>query len=357
MNKTSYHSKLVGVSHEGRQDVIALMEPETPIRFRREPDNPHDDKAVAVDALVAEFVNGERVYREGKEVGAWKAIGYIAADKNSDLARLLDDGMDASIKVSDLTGGGINKKGEQKNLGVNVYIEYAKPRKLTRSPDAHLEKDMFGNSIFYDDVLHQYTNSLGEVYLSGSKYAGQFEAPFPAEIISNAMAKKNGLGASHAGLIRDMWALKAEASASLGTAIHAALELYGRFKGLAESVGKETHFHDNPILKHAVATFYEEYPDVDDIEYEALVVDHAKKRAGRIDRLEFDKDGSVWITDFKTNADIEKSLDKYWLQLSFYAAIIKANGLKVRGLKIYHYTGEDWTTIVGKVIDIDKEKK
>jgi hypothetical protein len=152
-----------------------------------------------------------------------------------------------------------------------------------------------------------------------------------------------------------MWALKAIASASLGTAVHAALELYGRYKKLAESTGKETHIHDGLILNKAVNLFYEEYPDVNNLGFECLVVDHKAKRAGRIDRLEYE-DVGVYICDYKTNFDINKSLKKYWLQLSFYAAICIANGMKVKGLKIYHYDGEKWDAHESEVIDIDKEK-
>lgn len=215
-----------------------------------------------------------------------------------------------------------------------------------------LLKDIFGNEIYYDDINHVYTNSLGEIYLSGSAYADQSEKPFDAEKISDLMRMKAGLPLGSDQYIRDMWRLKADASASLGTAIHAGMELYGKYKGLAESLGKETHLHDNAILNKAVISFYDEHPIVENVKYECLIVDHAKKRAGRIDRLEYEDDG-VWLTDFKTNFDIKKSLKKYWLQLSFYAAILKANGLNVKGLKIYHYDGTSWTTIPGKVIDID----
>jgi hypothetical protein len=215
-----------------------------------------------------------------------------------------------------------------------------------------LVKDIFGNEIYYDDVKHQYTNSLGEIYLSGSAFAGQSERPFDAEMISGKMAANAGLSKFDAEAIRDMWRLKADASASFGTSIHAALELYGKYKQVAESIGKETHLHDNVVLNKAVVSFYEEYPNVDNVGYECLVVDHKKKRAGRIDRIEYEDDG-VYVTDFKTNYDVKKSIKKYWLQLSFYAAILKANGLTVKGLKIYHYNGETWQTIVGNVINIE----
>lgn len=387
MNKTSYHSKIVGVSFEGRQEVIALLGGDEDLRFRREPENEYDANAVAVDALVKVGVAGFDDNTNVEVYEDWKPIGYIAKDKNSELAKVLDDGKTAVIKISEITGGG------DKNYGVNVYIEYEKKRKTARSKNAKLVKDIFGNDIFYDDDLHQYTNALGEVYLSGSKYAEQFSPEFSKDSISTAMAKKslvvkkakdlgieipeNHTANSVLALIRktnnryspsntevsrvsdqiqDMWSLKAQASAALGTGIHAALELYGRFKELSEFVGKETFLHDNPVLKKAVLAFYESHPDVSNVKYEALVVDHLKKRAGRIDRLEFDEDGGVWVTDFKTNADISTKLKEYWLQLSFYSAIIKANGLKVKGLKIYHFNGEGWDTILGDVIDIDKEK-
>jgi hypothetical protein len=331
INAISYYSKLVGVTFEGRQDTIAKLKGDEPARFRREPENEYDSNAVAVDVLLD---------------NKWQPVGYIARDKNAELAEVLSAGKRAGIQISELTGG------DDKSHGINVYITYEKKPKLVRSATAYLEKDIFGNEIFYDDVRHQYTNSLGEVYLSGSAFAGKSEKPFDAEFISGLMANKAGDDID-AQDIRDMWRLKAEASASLGTAIHAALELYGKYRQLAEKLGKETHLHDNTILNKAVTQFYEMYPETDNVGYEVLVVDHKTKRAGRIDRLEYNEDGTVTITDFKTNFDVKKSLKKYWLQLSFYAAIIEANGLKVRDLKIYHYADDTWLTYESEVIDID----
>lgn len=51
-NLNSYHSKIVGVTFEGRQDVINQMFGNEQLRFRREPENEYDSNAVAVDALV-----------------------------------------------------------------------------------------------------------------------------------------------------------------------------------------------------------------------------------------------------------------------------------------------------------------
>lgn len=225
--------------------------------------------------------------------------------------------------------------------------------KIVKSKTRNLETDIFGNQIYYDDSLHQYTNALGEIYLSGSKFAEQFEKPFDAKKISDLMATKHKLNKEDAQKIQDMWSLKALASASYGTAIHAALELYGKYRDLAEQMQKETHIHDNNSLNRAVELFYADHPDTKNVKYECLIVDHAKKRAGRIDRLEKNSDG-VYVTDFKTNFDLEKALDKYWMQLSFYAAILEANGMKVKGLKIYHWNDKEWRTLENKVIKIDK---
>lgn len=335
-NQTSYHSKLVGVSFEGRQEIIAKLKGDEVLRFRREPENLYDSNATAVDVSLD---------------GEWQAIGYIAKDNNSELSMVLDKGKSATIKLSEITGDG-----ENKHFGVNVYIEYEKERKLVRSKNAKLLKDIFGNEIFYDDDAHEYTNALGEVYLSGSKFASQSERPFDAKFIAGRIANKFGLSSEESELIQTMWTLKAEASTSFGTAVHAAIELYGKYKFLAEKIEKETHFHDNVILRNIVKSFYDVYPDLTGVSYECLVVDHQTKRAGRIDRLEYSGlDDSWYVTDYKTNFDVEKSLDKYWLQLSFYAAILIANGQKVKGLKIYHFNGIEWDTHEHKVIDIDKE--
>jgi hypothetical protein len=241
----------------------------------------------------------------------------------------------------------------------NKYSDKAKigAEKRALSTGRKLEKDIFGNEIFYDDDTHEYTNALGEVYLSGSKFAEQFEKPFDSEGISAKMAAKAGMPKEQADEIQKMWALKAKASAHFGTSIHEALELYGRFVDLGNGLKKETHMHDNPILNIAVESFYKDHPDTTNVGYECLIVDHAKKHAGRIDRLEYETPKDVYITDFKTNFDIKKSLEKYWKQLSFYADIIKANGLNVKGLKIYHFTGTGWDTIEHEVIDLEKITK
>lgn len=338
MNLISYNDKLAGTTFEGRQDVIALVEKDTPLRFRREPENEHDANAVAVDAQID---------------GDWKSVGYIRAKYNKDLAKLLVEGKEASISVASVTGGG------DKNWGLNCLIQHEPIKKTEKKYKGVLEKDLFGNEIYYDDASHTYSNSLGEVYLSGSKYADKFFPEFPKDIISQKMAKKidsKNYG-SIAQEIKDMWDLNALASTSLGTAIHAAIELYGRYSGLSEALEKDSNLHKNPLLRAAVESFYKKYPLNKNLHFEALVVDHKTARAGRIDRLQVESDG-VWIEDIKTNFEItDKDIKKYGKQLNFYAAICRANKLKVKGLRLFHYDGKNWHTVELEQEDIDNTFK
>lgn len=245
---------------------------------------------------------------------------------------------------------------EEANAQAMPYIEqlwaqYGEKPMVTKSEGAVLLTAFAGGDIYYDDATHTYTNKKGEKYLSGSQYAKQFERPFDAVAISEKMAEKAGVRAED---IRAMWELKSNISTGFGTAIHAALELYGAFGGLAKQLSKDTHIHDHPVIKKAVEEFYEGR-DGELAVYEALVVDHAAKRAGRIDRLLLvpGPGKNVRVQDYKTNASLTKvKIDLYWKQLGFYAEILEAAGFKVTGLDIFAWNGE-WKTYSKELI---KEK-
>lgn len=222
---------------------------------------------------------------------------------------------------------------------VGISQQYAESGKaLSGSKGKRLEA-FVGGFINYDDDAHVYTNDAGEVYLSGSQYASQGEKPFDTAAITAKMATSRGVKAED---IATMWALSAEASMKFGTAIHAALELYGKYGALATTLEKEYHIHSQPDIKKIVASFYNGR-EQEKAKYEVLVVDHARKWAGQIDRLKFMPDGSFVVQDYKTNGDMpQKKLDTYWKQLSFYAAILQAGGYAVSGLEIIHWTGSGW---------------
>lgn len=196
-----------------------------------------------------------------------------------------------------------------------------------------------GGEIDYDPVAHAYTWN-GEVYQSGSQYAKQFEKPFDVDDISNKIAAKFGVDANE---VRKMWELKADISKGLGTTLHSALELYGRFNGLATALDKTTHLHDHPIVKKAVQDFYSAHKEK--AEYEALIVDHKNKRAGQVDRLIILGDKHCRVEDYKTNAVLTpEKLEVYWKQLEFYGDIMKEAGWKVEPPIIHWWNGE-WKEI------------
>lgn len=247
----------------------------------------------------------------------------------------------------------------------NKYSEKHKignAKRAAQSSGKVLLKDLFGNEIFYDDALHEYTNALGEVYLSGSVYAG--EDPFDGEYWASEFVSKYGLKEEDKQKILAMWETNGNASSSFGTALHAAIELYGTYKDLADIIDmdlktekrkkldaktdKNSALSKLPYLKEVVAKFFTEERLAEVAQYEVLVVDHKNKRAGRIDRLITLSDGSFEIRDMKTNHKILKpERDTYGKQLSFYGDIIIENGYKLgpNPLMLHHWVDNEWKDI------------
>ena len=239
---------------------------------------------------------------------------------------------------------------------VGISQKYAEAGKALPSSKATANAKqvecLVGGSVLYDPVAHIYTNEQGDVYLSGSKYASQFDKPFDINVIAQKMADKTGVGV---GDIIDIWKLKGSASASFGTAVHEALEMYGKYKETSEKLAKEYHVSAIPIIKDVVDGFFKGR-EKETALYEPMVVDHDRKWAGQIDRLLITGDKKAIIEDYKTNVDLTPAkVETYWNQLSFYASIMKAGGWTIEGLRIHHYDGSKWVTKESNVKEI-KEK-
>ncbi|MGC1335378.1 MAG: DEAD/DEAH box helicase, partial [Candidatus Cybelea sp.] len=97
-----FHTKLAGVSFEGRQDVIAGLHAGAPLELRRQGDNPHDSNAIAV------------------HYGQLQ-LGFFNKRLAAHIAPLMDAGARYGARVASLTGG--TSTGEFKHRGVNVVIE------------------------------------------------------------------------------------------------------------------------------------------------------------------------------------------------------------------------------------------
>lgn len=410
---SKYNSKLVGVTFEGRQEVIALLAGDEPLRTRREPENEYDPNAVAVDVLIAE---------------TWQPIGYIAKDKNKDICAAMDAGNEVVISIASLTGGG------SKSFGVNIALAYDKVEKkakaVAKAEEAVVERELtpkeklelaveeFAASVSGGATKKQYTSRLlgkttevtvinGHVslpgYLSGSSFPKQFYAEFDEKemlqkIVDKHYPKKTD---EQKDVVKKallaMWGLNREASTGYGTAIHAALENYDTYHLLGDktkkvqvlktktNTGPNKALSRNPFLKKIVEDFHELFGGDYIRLNEQFVWLHEKELCGAIDRVKvIDANKKiVRIQDFKTDGDIHEKtyqltdsplypltqgkdaimgkelLDLHWLQLSFYAYILQAYGYTVEGLDVYWLNPEKlckgenaWEEFSHDVIDI-----
>ena len=216
----------------------------------------------------------------------------------------------------------------------NKYVESDK--KLNDS-DRKLVDCFVGGQVYYSEISHTYSNEAGDIYLSGSQYAQQFKKPFNKQAIAEATAKKFDVDPSE---IIDFWDHRSKTSTDFGTAIHTAIEFYGKYEALAEVLGKNS-VHDHPVIKNAVEGFLE-LAGRGEAVYEAMVVNHERKHAGQIDRLVILGDKHGKIQDIKTGAVMKPDdLKSYHKQLEFYDEIMKSAGWKMEPHEIYHYNG-DW---------------
>jgi len=94
---SAFHTKVVGVSFEGRQDMLAGLREEAELDLERRPENEYDANAIAV--------------RYGD-----LHLGFIRKEIAVHLAPLMDSGTRYRARVASLTGGGA------KHRGVNIYV-------------------------------------------------------------------------------------------------------------------------------------------------------------------------------------------------------------------------------------------
>ncbi len=95
---TTFHSKIAGVSFEGRQDTVGGLRVGVELDLIREPHNEYDPNAIAV------------------RYGALP-LGYLKKGIAAHLAPLIDAGARYRARIASLTGGGA------KHRGVNIFVE------------------------------------------------------------------------------------------------------------------------------------------------------------------------------------------------------------------------------------------
>lgn len=243
-----------------------------------------------------------------------------------------------------------------KDLAVNIGV--------TDSDPASTVKCVFtGTEVPFDAVTHKY----GAGWLSGSTFAGNYTEEFAREIIAQKSAQKHGVNADD---ILDWWQLKADTASYWGSAIHAALETYGKYGRLAETVKGDRWLaiENYPAYIQDVVKQFFAGRENERAGYEMFVADGDRKLCGFIDRLVYDEaTDSYFVEDFKSNYDLGKKakilapfkgvvedtkLGAYWLQLSFYSHIISRAGKTVNKLTIHHWDGDCWRSYHHPVVDI-----
>jgi single-stranded-DNA-specific exonuclease len=123
---SQFHTKLVGVSFEGRQDTIAGLRVGTALALERQPANPYDPNAIAV--------------RYGE-----LQLGFVRKEIAKHLAPLIDGGARYAARVESLTGGGPSTgSGQAKNRGVNIYMWRDAEARLRSADRPKAERHGFG---------------------------------------------------------------------------------------------------------------------------------------------------------------------------------------------------------------------
>lgn len=368
MKTFKYNSKLVGVTFEGRQAVISQLKGGEQLRCRREPDNQYDANAVAVDVSLD---------------NEWLPIGYIAKDKNQEIAKSMDGGEEIKITLSNITGG------NGKSFGINIELDYKEATKKAEVKEevkeeviARPSNETMAGTLKYllavveangkkEPVEPKTVNSvlLGktievqeknghislEGYLSGSRFPAQFYAPFDKETQLKYITDKFYADVKDIEKIRQdilaMWGLNNQASTGYGTAIHAAMENYDRnyemgdktkkvkeFKTKPAEIGANKALNRNPVLKKIVESFHEQFGG-DYLRFnEEFIWDKGLKLCGSVDRIKVIdlKKRVIRIQDFKTDADINEK--KYQLTDSpFYELTQGKDAIMGKTLLDYHW--------------------
>lgn len=306
---SSFNTKLAGSSF--RQDNIKKLIPGQRLQLVREPKNQYDPNALAV-------------FNESDQVG------YINKELAAKLSPAIDSkAVDYTCTVTNITGGTADKP----TLGVNILLQNKDDWDLVKSP--------LGGVARFNKAKHVYTTIDGKPMLSGSKFQEMYTEPFP------------DLG--------EKYDKKAQQARDFGTAIHEAIELRGKYGGVASS----------ELVRPIINALFDQLSLTNKCGFEVFITDG--RLCGFIDMLEVVDDKTVNIWDWKIVNDLEAKgakmlapyqnlktkLEQYALQQNFYRYIIESRGYKVNAMRLANPVRQDdkieWKVYQLPVIDIRKE--
>lgn len=229
-----------------------------------------------------------------------------------------------------------------------LYNRYSENKLTFKDHGNFKEFETFtGEKILYDDSQHLYTDLDGNKLISGSEYAKGLIKPFDIELLSGKVSNKYEVPQE---IIKKMWSMSGDISATFGTSLHIAIEQWFLHRNYGTE--KEYHLPKPEYLKKAVLSF----PLKDaNILPEVMISDVENKMCGQVDGLEqtlIDDLVSYTIIDYKSDSDVKKNLQKHTIQLNFYRKILENKGFKIDGMSIWNYVNETWTEYKIEVIEI-----
>jgi hypothetical protein len=143
--------------------------------------------------------------------------------------------------------------------------------------------------IVFDPISHSYKNEFtGELYTSATTLIHKYKKPFDAKLMSERVAKKEGVSAEE---IQQRWKTENNKSKDYGTELHVVIEDYLK-------TGKVTAEYTE---------FVQAYDDLgvvtrkDDLLVEHRLHLHEYKIAGTADIIRLEKNGGFSVFDLKTN--------------------------------------------------------
>ena len=127
----SFHTKVVGVTFEGRQRYVKECYVGQSLDLVRDKMNPYDSNAIAVYA-------------------GNNQVGFISKELASKLAPQMDQGKVFSCEVSEVTGGG------QNNYGLNIKIGQIETKKVEEYNSERWDDDQWSTEDIADYYGYQY---------------------------------------------------------------------------------------------------------------------------------------------------------------------------------------------------------
>ena len=101
-------ARVAGVTFDNRQDVVAAVKKETPVRLVRDRRNEHDFYAVEVHVELD---------------GEWKQAGFIPNPMCRLVSHTIDNGVQLAASVHRVTGGMVSEfTGENLNYGLEINV-------------------------------------------------------------------------------------------------------------------------------------------------------------------------------------------------------------------------------------------